>query len=277
MHIPLVRYEDPSKPDEVVLATAAVKGARQMEGSLVWRGAFPAAFVARAARVYAEGQLSGQDAARLEHYYGARIIGSAYYSIGKGGKGMDENERTEPDAVPAGAEVETTETVTTLEVTIDVPTALAAVAAAAPAPAQTNADEQLAATTQALEALRDLATSTAATRAGVAIGNPEDAVRLLGVLAGEAVYARGTLIEACVGERVRARGATDWDSQGYRSRLTRFTLPELEQELQDLSGQTASVWSSQRQIPSQVGQRDGAEEATERQLSPVELFALRGA
>lgn len=277
-HIPLVRYPDPNNVDGAVLATAAIKGARQLEGSLVWRGAYPAAFVARAARLATEGRVSATDVARLEHYYGARILGSTYYSLGKGGNGMAD-EQTQP--LGAAEDEQPTEQGQEREVelipVIDVEVALSAVVDT-PAPAAGSAEQELAAATQALEALRDLAVATAGQATQQTLRSAEDAVRLLGVLAGEAVYARRELIEACVAERVRSRGAAEWDATGYRSRLARFTMLELEDELRDLAGQTATVWSRKRQLPSQLEPRDGNEgDATERKLSPVEVYALQGA
>lgn len=281
MHIPLMRYEDPETPDGVVMATAAIMGARQLEGSLVWRGAYPGAFVARAAEQARAGRIGPRDVAYLEACYGARIIGSTYYSLGtqKEGRGMLDEDQAETGQPEAGQEpqeqpvAEAPAVDVTLPVAIDVETALAS--APSPAPARAEAAE-LVAVGQALEGLRDMAIAAATQAVGVTVRSAEDAVRLLGLLAGEAMATRRTLIEACVDERVRAKGATGWDSTGYRSRLARYSLAELEDELRDLTGETATAWQRSRMVPPQIESRDGADEDGERPLSPVELYAMLG-
>lgn len=292
VHIPLMRYEDPEAPDGVVMATAAIMGARQLEGSLVWRGAFPGAFVARAAAQARAGKLGPQDIAYLEACYGARILGSSYHSLGTQGKGgpaimgtgTDQERQLDAaveDERPAAAAEDQelaaeapAEAPAADAVVVDVETALAS----APAPARAaEAELELTALGQALDGLRDLAVATALRAVGTQVRSPEDAVRLLGVLATEAVATRRSLIEACVAERVRARGATGWDPQGYRNRLVRYGLAELEDELRDLTGETATTWQRRRLVPSQIQGRDPeGEEAQERQLSPVEIFSMQG-
>ena len=128
------------------------------------------------------------------------------------------------------------------------------------------------------QALRD---QISAVMTAVGVDAPEssqDAVRMLGVLAAEGIHSRGHLIDACVEERVRAQGAAEFDSQGYRTRLTRLPIAELNDELRDLAGISGSVWTHQRQTATDIRRRTEADEQPpERILTAAELFALRGA
>jgi len=286
-HIPLLRYQDPYNSEQTVLGTAAVVGARQVEGSLVWRGSYPGAFVARAARLYAEGQVAQQDVALLEHYYGARIVGSGYISIPKGAEAMAD-ERTEDQEQPE-AEAAEGERQDEQPAAADAGSLLERAQEPEAEPAEDEVEDErvetlerdLAAAEEAEQALREQISATLRSTGLEAPNDPQDAVRMLGVLAAEGMHSRSQLVEACVQERVRADGATSFDGDAYRQRLSRLPIAELEDELRDQAGASGSAWTLARQTATEIRQR-AAEEAgdgqpQERQLTAAELFSLRGA
>lgn len=286
-HIPLLRYQDPYSADQTVLATATVMGARQAEGSLVWRGSYPGAFVARAARLYGEGQVATQDVALLEHYYETRILGSRYISIPKGadtmppeleaGRELDEGQ--ERDSVPAAADADSL-----LERAQDPEQPETAERDEPEGPDVETLERDLAAATAAAEAIRDQVAATLATVGLEPPRDPQDAVRMLGVLAAEGMYSRGQLVDACVAERVRATegGGAGFDADAYRKRLGRLPIQELQDELRDQAGASGSAWTPARQIATDIRQRQAEDQAEEaaaqpRTLTAAEIYSLRGA
>lgn len=292
-HIPLVRYEDPYEPDSTVMATASIVNARQVEGSLVWRGAYPHAFIERASRLFESGAVGSRDIAFLEHTYGARIRSARVYSYGKEiGTTMDTEraeqtaaepqedvEQTEPEAQPqkraTEPEAPVFDVAQTLERATEPELDDSNNAELEPEPVDVEAlEREIETLRQEYSALADQISASVIALGVAAPERAEDSIRVLGVLASEGVASRTKVIGACVEERVRARGS-GFDSAAYRSRLARFTLEELEQERADLVAESRSAWSAERQTEPEIERREGAQPSA--RLTSAQIYALRGA
>lgn len=278
-HVPLLRYAD---GEDVVMATASIVNAHQMEGSLVWRGSYRGAFVQRAATLARAGKVSSRQVQLLEHAYGARILGSpTLFSI--------PSERNEGDTM--GNEVQPAADVQ--DILLRAATA-GNVTLGQAAPAD-QLQEQLATLRSELDGLAGQAQAQVQALGLTAPTAVQDCLRVLGALAQEGLDARKALVDHCVAERVRSRGAEGWDEAVYRKRLAKLDLDDLRDEARDQGG--AAPFTAGRVVPTQVktrrqadledetgqptvagdeGQEAGAADAA-RRLSHVELASLVGA